>query len=95
MAEMDRQTKLATDMRERVLKALKFHREIASRGKYPAIVAKMTDLLAWLEGQTDLAWWIKNQKSCDASVASLNALWREYQLDTFGEWTEKEIVVRM
>jgi hypothetical protein len=95
MAETDKQSRQVAEMKERVVKAVKFHREVASRGKNPAIVAKMSDLVDWLERQTDPDWWIKNQKACDATVAGINALWREYQVDTFGEWTEREIVVRM
>jgi hypothetical protein len=95
MAEIDRQTQRTSDVKDRVLRAVKFHRDVASRGPNPAIVRKMNDLLAWLEGQTDPEWWIANQKSCDATVSGINALWREYQLDTFGEWTEREIVLRM
>lgn len=95
MAEDDRQMKLARELRERVCNALKIHRDLAARSKHAVVVAKMNELLAWLEQQADPGWWIKNQKSCDSSVGGINTLWRDYQLDTFGEVMEREIVLRI
>ena len=66
MADTDKQARLASDLKERVLKAVKFHREIATRGKNPAIVGKMDNLVAWLEvraykgGRVEVMPWIEN-----------------------------------
>lgn len=95
MPANDQEVKQAKELKERVCKTLKMHRDLTAQGKFAAAVPKMNDLLEWLEKQEDPAWWLKNQKHCDSSRAGLNALWQDYQLDSFGEVTEREVVPHM